>query len=233
VTNAPRRYRAGVRIPVSGTIDTGAADHHTSEAIMSDLQTIRHIVGLPDDAPPISESALVIIDAQNTYREGVMKLDGVEDALSECRAILERFRAAGRPVFHIRHDAGPGSPYDVNDHIGQIADIVAPKDGEPVITKNYPNSFVGTELDELLKAQGVENLILVGFMTHMCVNSTARGAFSLGYRPVVAASATATRALPSSVSGDDIPSGAVHDAALAAMADLVAAVVPRTSDVPD
>jgi nicotinamidase-related amidase len=200
---------------------------------MTELKTLRNLVGLQDKAPPISESALVIIDAQNTYREGVMKLDGVEEALEECRVLLERFRKAGRPIFHVRHDAGPGSPYDVSDRIGQIADIVEPKEGEPVITKHYPNSFVETELDALLKAKGIENLILVGFMTHMCVNSTARGAFSLGYKATVAASGTATRPLPSSISGEDIPSHSVHDAALAALSDLVAAVVPRTADIPD
>lgn len=102
---------------------------------MSDLTTLRDIVGLGNQASPISDSALVIIDAQNTYREGVMKLDGVEPALQECKALLERFRAAGRPVFHIQHDAGAGSPYDLTAPIGQIADVVAPVDGEPVITK--------------------------------------------------------------------------------------------------
>jgi nicotinamidase-related amidase len=200
---------------------------------MSDIRTIRDIVGLGNAAPPISTSALVIIDAQNTYREGVMQLDGVEPALEACRELLERFRAAGRPVFHVRHDAGPGSPYDIDDHIGQIAEIVAPAAGEPVITKHYPNAFVETELDEMLKAQGVENLILVGFMTHMCVNSTARGAFSLGYQATVAASGTATRALPSTLTGEALPSQAVHEAALAALADLPASVVPTVADVPD
>lgn len=200
---------------------------------MSELKTIRHIVGLEDKAPPISDSALVIIDAQNTYREGIMKLDHVDPAIEECRQLLERFRAAGRPIFHVRHDAGPGSPYDVNDHIGQIVDALAPRDGEPVITKNYPNSFVETELHDLLTRQGIKNLILVGFMTHMCVNSTARGAFSLGYTAAVAASATATRALPSSTTGEPIASTAVQEAALASLADLVAAVVPTTGDVPD
>ena len=200
---------------------------------MSDIRTIRDIVGLGNAAPPISTSALVIIDAQNTYREGVMQLDGVEPALEACRELLERFRAAGRPVFHVRHDAGPGSPYDIDDHIGQIAEIVAPAAGEPVITKHYPNAFVETELDEMLKAQGVDNLILVGFMTHMCVNSTARGAFSLGYQATVAASGTATRALPSTLTGAALPSQAVHEAALAALADLPASVVPTVADVPD
>ncbi|WP_029655051.1 cysteine hydrolase family protein [Marinobacter daepoensis] len=200
---------------------------------MSDLTTLRDIVGLGNSASAISDSALVIIDAQNTYREGIMKLDGVEPALQECRTLLDRFRAAGRPVFHIQHDAGAGSPYDLTAPIGQIADVVAPAPGEPVITKNFPNSFTQTDLDAQLRQAGVQNLILAGFMSHMCVNSTARGAFSLGYNPTVVASATATRALPSRASGNTVPSGQVHEAALAALSDLPSAVVPSPADVPD
>lgn len=200
---------------------------------MSELTTIRDLAGLGNEASSINDSALVIIDAQNTYCEGIMKLDGVEEALSECKKLLGRFRAAGRPIFHIRHDAGPGTPYDVSAPIGQIADIVAPIEGEAVITKNYPSSFVQTELDELLKQADVSNLILTGFMSHMCVNSTARGAFSLGYNPTVVASATATRALPSKVTGKDVPSEQVHEAALAALSDLPSAVVASVTDVPD
>ena len=200
---------------------------------MSDLTTIRDLAGLGHTSTAVSDSALIIIDAQNTYCEGIMQLEGVQPAMAECKKLLDRFRQAGRPIFHIRHDAGPGTPYDVSEPIGQIADIVAPIDGESVITKNYPNSFVSTDLDEQLKKAGVNNLILAGFMSHMCVNSTARGAFSLGYMPTVVASATATRALPSKVTGNDVPAAQVHEAALAALSDLPSAVVPAVSDVPD
>ncbi len=200
---------------------------------MSELKTIRDIVGLGDQSSSISDSALIIIDAQNTYCEGVMKLDGIEHALQECRRMLDRFRQAGRPVFHIQHDAGPGSPYDVKSHIGQIVDLLAPAQGEPVITKNYPNSFHATELDALVKKTGAKNLILVGFMSHMCINSTARGAFNLGYRPTVVASATATRSLPYKVTGEVIPSSVLNSAALAALGDLPAAIVGTPNNVPD
>lgn len=200
---------------------------------MTELKTIRDIVGMGDESSSISDSALVIIDAQNTYCEGVMKLDGMEKALADCRLLLDRFRKAGRPIYHIRHDAGPGTPYDVQSHIGQIVDVLAPARGEPVITKNYPNSFVHTELDALLKEAGVQNLIIVGFMSHMCVNSTARGAFNLGYRPTVVASATATRSLPYKVTGEVIPSAQLHAAALAALSDLPAALVASPASVPD
>ena len=200
---------------------------------MSQLQTIRDIAGLGDTSTAISDSALVIIDAQNTYCEGVMKLEGMEKALQECRVLLDRFRKACRPVFHIRHDAGPGSPYDVTSPIGKIVDLLTPAQGEPVITKNYPNSFAGTELETLVKKAETKNLILVGFMSHMCVNSTARGAFSLGLNPTVVASATATRALPYKVTGEVIPASVLNAAALAALGDLPAAIVGTPENVPD
>ncbi len=98
--------------------------------------------------------------------------------------------------------------------------------------KNYPNSFVQTDLDERLKAANVSNLVLAGFMTHMCVNSTARGAFNLGYAPTVVAAATATRALPV-VGGETVPAAALQSASLAALSDLFAVVVPDTAAVPD
>lgn len=67
-------------------------------------------------------------------------------------------------------------------------------------------------------------------MTHMCVNSTARGAFNLGYNVTVVAGATATRDLPVPWGGV-VPARSVHDASLAGIADLFAVVVNRTRDV--
>lgn len=194
--------------------------------------TLRELLGLQQEPSRLSESALILIDCQNTYREGIMQLTGVEEALQECRTLLDRARAAGTPVFHIQHDAGPGSPYDIREQIGSIADVVAPKAGEPVITKHLPNSFVQTELHEQLQKAGVENIILAGFMTHMCVNSTAHGGFNLGYAPTVVAGATASRPLQAD-HGKALSAQAVHDGALASTRDLYAVVVDRASDVPD
>ncbi len=193
--------------------------------------TLRELNGLGHTPSRLSDSALIMIDYQNTYREGIMKLEGVEEALEEGRKLLEKARAQGIPVFHIRHDAGPGSPYDINDHLGAIADVVAPNDGEPVITKNFPNSFAQTDLDEQLKTKGVKNIILAGFMTHMCVNSTAHGGFNLGYAATVVASATATRPLEAA-NGKMLSAQEVHDGALASTRDLYAAVLDNVADLP-
>lgn len=199
---------------------------------MAESTTLRALSGLPAEPAGLAESTLIIIDAQNTYTRGVMELDGVQAALDETEVLLDRARTAGIPIIHIQHDSGEGSPYDVRADIGAIVDRVAPREGELVIVKNFPNSFVQTELDDRLKAGSAKNLVLAGFMTHMCVNSTARGAFNLGYAPTVVAAATATRALPGH-GAEPVPADAVQSASLAAVGDLFAVVVPNTAAVPD
>ena len=197
---------------------------------MSASKTLRDITGMGNTPTTIGKSALVLIDCQNTYREGVMQLEGVEPALAQCQKLLARYRDAGRPVIHIQHDAGTGSPYDVNDRIGAIADIVKPRDGEPIVVKTYPSSFEKTNLDDLLKGFGVEDVALVGFMTHVCVNSTARAAFNHGYRATVVGNATATRSLPSPTGGVTSAKD-LHEASLTALNDIFAVVVPSADDI--
>lgn len=194
--------------------------------------TLRNLENLPGAASPLRDSALVLVDCQNTYTYGVMELDGVQAALDETAALLDRARTAGIPVIHIQHNGGVGSPYDITAEIGGIVDSVAPREGEPVVVKQYPNSFVQTDLDERLKAVGATDLVLAGFMTHMCINSTARGAFNLGYAPTVVAAATATRSLPGP-DGADVPASALQSASLAALNDLFAVVVPDAAGIPD
>src|SRR6478735_10369074 len=144
--------------------------------------TLRALAELPLEPPSLAASTLVMIDCQNTYTRGVMELDGVSAALDEAAALLDRARSAGIPIIHIQHSDGPGSLYDIDGESGAIVDRVAPREGEPVIVKNFPNAFVGTNLHEQLMG-GPQNLLLAGFMTHMCINSTARAAFNLGYAP--------------------------------------------------
>ena len=97
---------------------------------MAPSVTLRTLLDLPSEPAPLRESVLIMIDAQNTYRHGVMKLEGVEPALAEAARLLARARAAEIPIIHIAHDAGAGSPYDTNAEIGQISDEVAPAPGE-------------------------------------------------------------------------------------------------------
>ena len=112
---------------------------------MADPITLRAASGLPADAPALSASTLIMIDCQNTYTRGVMELDGVQAALDEAAALLDRARSAGIPIIHIQHDDGPGSLYDIEGESGAIVDRVAPRDGR---------AGGGEELPELVRADG-------------------------------------------------------------------------------
>ena len=186
--------------------------------------TLRDITGMGYAIAGLKDSALVMVDCQNTYRYGMMQLTNVEPAVKEAQKLLNMARDLNIPIIHIRHDAGVGTPYDVTADIGQISAEVAPKDGESVITKNYPNAFIATPLEAQLKALGIKNVVIAGFMTHMCINSTARGAFNLGFKPTVVASACATRSLVGA-NGKTVDAQTMHEAALAAIRDLFAVVV--------
>lgn len=187
-------------------------------------KTLRDITGMGYHPASLKDSALILIDIQNTYRNGLMQLTNVEPAILEAQKLLKKARELNVPIIHIQHDAGVGSPYDVSADVGAISPEVAPIAGEKIIIKNYPNSFVQTSLDAELKALGINNIVLAGFMTHMCVNSTAHGAFNLGYAVTIIASATATRPLLGAnnkvLSADEVQQGA-----LASTRDLYAIIL--------
>ncbi|WP_049566902.1 isochorismatase family protein [Nonomuraea sp. SBT364] len=194
--------------------------------------TLREVIGLDGQPPRLAESTLIMIDYQNTYRSGIMALPDADRALAAGARLLTRARAAGTPVIHVVNDGGEGTPYDIRARIGEICDEVAPAEGEEVVVKTFSDAFHRTRLEELLRrAQAGPDLILAGFMTHMCVAFTAQGAFNLGYRPTVVADTTATRPLPAPAAGA-VPAVALQAAALATIADLFGVVVATAGDLP-
>ncbi|MFF3013252.1 cysteine hydrolase family protein [Streptomyces sp. NPDC057939] len=198
--------------------------------------TLRDLNGLDNRPPRLADSVLVMVDFQNTYRTGVMALEGVEEALAAGARLLERARAAGTPVVHVLNDGGENTPYDIRAHIGAISDEVAPVDGEAVVVKQFPNAFHLTELERTLTGLGAapgsgKDLVIGGFMTHMCVSHTAQGAFNLGYRPTVVAETTATRAL-TAPDGSVLSAAALQVAALTTVTDLFGTVVATVDELP-
>jgi nicotinamidase-related amidase len=198
---------------------------------MTRPKTLVQLAGRDVTPCRLGESVLVMIDCQNTYTTGVMKLSGIEAALEEAARLLARAREAGVPVIHVMHDGGPGSAYDIREDIGRIVTTVEPRDDEATVVKRLPNAFAKTDLHERLQALGKTDLVVAGFMTHMCVSSTVRAGFDLGYRSTVVGAAAATRDLPSATGGI-VPAQSLHEASLAGLADLFAVVVDRTADLP-
>jgi len=198
-------------------------------------KTLLQLAGATPMPSRLGQSTLVLIDIQNEYFDGPIKLTGVEAAADVAAGLLTRARALGTPVVHVRQRGKPGGAFDPDAPRGQIHASVAPLAGEAIIDKGLPNSFAGTTLAEVLEGIGPRPLVVAGFMTHMCVSATVRSALDRGLSSTVAMDATATRDLPDptdETTGGDLPADTVHRAALAAIADRFATVVPA-ADIPD
>ncbi|WP_164018678.1 cysteine hydrolase family protein [Pyxidicoccus trucidator] len=193
---------------------------------MTTPRTLLSMAGAPTHPAPFDRAALVIVDAQMEYTSsGNLPLSGVDAAVAETARLLELARRQGTPVFHVVHHSAVGSPiFDPQGPGSAIIPAVAPRQGEAVVTKGLPNSFAGTDLHARIQATGRTELIIAGFMTHMCISATARAALDLGYRNTVVAAATATRDLPGPMGGV-VPAAELQRNELAALADMFAVVV--------
>jgi nicotinamidase-related amidase len=175
----------------------------------------------------MSDTALLIIDIQNDYFPGgAMELEGAAAAGTKAGAALAAFRAKQLPVIHVRHlSLRPGATFFLPGTKGaEIHSSVAPAAGEPVIEKNFPNSFRATDLKQRLDKAGIKQLVVAGMMTQMCVDSSVRAAADLGYRVTLLADACATRT--QSFGGERVPAAQVQTAFLAALNGLFAKVQP-------
>jgi len=193
-------------------------------------RTLLQMAGAGGAATPLAESTIVIIDAQCEYVTGRVPLHGVEAALDAIARLLALARRAGAPVIHVVHRGSAGGLFDPLGKMFQIHPKAAPAAGEKIIDKEMPNAFARTPLHLALRATGRTSLVLAGFMTHLCVSSTARAAIDHGWRTTIVADACTTRDLPCALGGDAIPAATVHRAALAELADRFASVA-RVADL--
>jgi nicotinamidase-related amidase len=139
--------------------------------------------------------ALLIIDIQNDYfAGGAMELVGPDAAATNAARILASFREQGLPIIHVQHEAlSPTATFFLPGTDGaKIHGSVAPIDGETVITKNFPNAFRGTNLKDVLDGLNFEQLVVVGMMTHMCIDTSVRAANDFGFKVTLVGDACAT-----------------------------------------
>jgi nicotinamidase-related amidase len=172
--------------------------------------------------------ALILIDIQNDYFPGgAMELVDMTRAAAHAQELLTAFRQARRPFFHVQHIAlGPGATFFRPNTAGvEIHESVRPLAGEPVIQKHYPNAFRDTGLLEALRNAGVEDPVICGAMSHMCIDASTRAAFDFGFKCTVIHDACATRDLV--FQGQTIPAAQVHGAFMAALGARYARVVSR------
>jgi len=174
-------------------------------------------------------TALIVIDAQQEYFAplGKVVLPGGPAAVRRIADALKWAREQKLPVIHVVHESrkpnaaifAPGSP------ALEIHPDARPTSGEPVVQKDLPGSFTGTKLEELLRAQGIERVVLAGFMTQMCVDTTARQAAHLGFRVIVLSDATAAMGVKGP-EGKTISAEQVHRTHLGSLSGFLADVKP-------
>ncbi|MHC2252106.1 nicotinamidase-related amidase [Bradyrhizobium embrapense] len=190
---------------------------------MTAAKTLMQLAGIDLTPPRLGDSCLVLIDIQNEYLAGPLALPDAGPAIARATALLGRARESGAAIIHIAHKGAPGSLFDRSAERGAIIAPLSPRPGEIVIEKQLPNAFAGTDLNAQLAATGRKELVLAGFMTHMCVSSTARAALDLGFRTTIDADSCATRDLPDG-KGGTIAARLIHDVALAELSDRFAII---------
>lgn len=190
---------------------------------MTAAKTLLQLAGADLIPPRLGDAALVLIDIQNEYLAGPLALPDAKSAIVQAAALLARAREANAAIFHIAHRGKAGSLFDRGAERGAIVAELKPCAGELVIEKELPNAFAATDLRARLDATDRKNIVLAGFMTHMCVSSTARAALDLGFRTTVDADACATRDLPDG-RGGTLDARTIHEVALAELSDRFAII---------
>jgi len=139
-------------------------------------------------------------------------------AAQNAGSILNEWRKRALPVFHIQHiSKRPGATFFLPNTKGvEIHKSVAPQTGEAIIEKYFPNAFRDTDLLNVLRRSEVDEAVICGAMTHMCVDATTRAAFDFGFRCTVIEDACATRNLE--YKGTMVEAGKVQAAFMAALA---------------
>ena len=193
-------------------------------------RTLRELAGVaptfyPGASLATARTAVVLIDYQHEYHAGPLALPDEATASAAARRLRDWADPMGVAVIHVLHRTPAGAPLFAEDSPGEtpLAGL-APAAGETVIYKRLPSAFTGTGLADALAVKDIDTLLIAGYMTHNCVDSTAREAFHRGFRVAVVADASATRDLPGP-DGAAIPAAVVHTAVLAGLGDRIAEIV--------
>lgn len=166
----------------------------------------------------MSPRALIVIDIQNDYFPGgKWTLEGIDATADNAARLIAAVRAQGGLVVHVRHEFPTSdAPFFVPGSKGaEIHPKALPAEGEPVVVKHHINSFRDTELKAILDRNGIEEVVIVGAMSHMCVDAGARAANDFGYGVTVVHDACAARDLE--FNGQIVPAAQTHAASMAAI----------------
>jgi nicotinamidase-related amidase len=174
----------------------------------------------------MSLPTLLVIDVQRAFDDPGWGERNNPDAEKRVAELLAAWRDAGAPVVHVRHESeAPDGRFRRGTPAFEFKAEAEPLPGEPVLDKRTNSAFVNTGLEERLRANGVEELVVVGLTTDHCCSTTARSASDLGFETWFVADATATHAR----SGFDAET--MHQTALASLDREFAQIVTTTKAI--
>jgi len=138
--------------------------------------------------------ALVVVDVQESFRQQPIWAASSDPGIAEkVRALVAAARADDDLVVWVLHaEPGSGTPFDPASGYVRLMDGLVPRAGEPVISKTSHNAFTTTNLQQLLTARAIRDLIICGIRTEQCCETTARVASDLGFEVTFVIDATAT-----------------------------------------
>jgi len=138
-------------------------------------------------------AALIIVDVQKGFDDPGWGRRNNPSAEENIAKLLDAWRRAGSPIYHIRHRSRlKDSPLNPASAGFEFKEIVKPLPDEQVIEKEVNSAFIGTDLEKRLHNRGIETVVIVGLTTDHCVSTTARMAGNLGFQTYVISDATAT-----------------------------------------
>jgi nicotinamidase-related amidase len=133
----------------------------------TNLQTLRALLGIKDNKPTLADSVLVIIDAQNEYATGLLKVARINETRAAIKALLDRYRSSGGSVIHVAAQLPEGAPvFTPNTPLASILDELAPVEGEPVVHKAHASAYTGTDFQKHLDATKKTKIAVVGKWEH-------------------------------------------------------------------
>lgn len=138
---------------------------------------------------------LLLIDVQRAFDDPAWPERNNPDAEARIADLLAAWREQGAPVVHVRHEsAEPGGIFRRGSDAFEFKPEAQPRAGEPVVEKLVNSGFIGTDLEERLRAAGAETVVIAGLTTDHCCSTTARMAGNLGFETWFVSDATATHA---------------------------------------
>lgn len=138
------------------------------------------------------KKALLIVDVQNgmfqqgdTVHEGEILLQNLSELISQARSVETL-------ILYVQHNASAGETLKHGTRDWEIHSKITPAEQDVIIQKTTPDSFYRTSLNEELKKRGIEHLIITGIQTEVCIDTTCRRAFSMGYKVTLVSDAHST-----------------------------------------